>query len=190
MAIIFLQRLIRGRAIQNQMFEGRARRLELIKELKKHENFVDIEDVIDKRVNISELEEKNKKKKEEKNLQQLAEEHRQRMIDSAMDEILGSIVGQGIDFLSKELVRLGEQDRINAIVLRAEELRREREEKETQTRKKEERQRQLEDIQFNQLFAVYQKTAHTFIQDIIEDATRSSKYITLLYYYYYYYYYS
>lgn len=43
-SLILLQSILRGRAIQNMMFEGRDRRRELIEELKSDDAFVDIEE--------------------------------------------------------------------------------------------------------------------------------------------------
>merc|ERR1740129_510390 len=40
-AVLFLQRIIRGRAYQNQMFEGKEKRLDLINELRAAERFAE-----------------------------------------------------------------------------------------------------------------------------------------------------
>jgi hypothetical protein len=44
-AIILLQRLIRGRAIQNMMFEGKEKRLDLISELRATEEYKNSSDL-------------------------------------------------------------------------------------------------------------------------------------------------
>lgn len=46
-AVILLQRLIRGRAVQNEMFEGKEKRLELIAELRACENYKNASDLND-----------------------------------------------------------------------------------------------------------------------------------------------
>jgi hypothetical protein len=44
-AIILLQRLVRGRAIQNMMFEGKEKRLDLISELRATEEYKNSSDL-------------------------------------------------------------------------------------------------------------------------------------------------
>ncbi len=48
-AIILLQRLIRGRAIQNMMFEGKEKRLDLISELRATEEYKNSSDLQEER---------------------------------------------------------------------------------------------------------------------------------------------
>lgn len=109
LAIIFLQKLLRGRAIQNMMFEGKERRAELIRELKASDSFEDVDD-----------QPKSPTKSVPKDTQK---EYEQKLLDSIIDDMLGTIVGRGMDFLSKELVRIHQERKLAHMVQEAEKLR-------------------------------------------------------------------
>lgn len=85
-AIILLQRLLRGRAMQNMMFEGKEKRLDLISELRATEDW--------KRASNND---------EEKNL---IESYQERVLDGVSEAIQADIISKTMDNLSKELVRL------------------------------------------------------------------------------------
>jgi hypothetical protein len=102
------------------------------------------------------------------------EKQEQQAVDSALDEILGSIIGEGLDFLSKELVRVRQEREIAEMVRIAERTRRMREVEESARRQAEEQLRQREDAQFTQIMQIHQDTARTFLEDILEDAILSS----------------
>lgn len=72
-------------------------------------------------------------------------------IDEAMSELEGSSVGDAVDFLSKELIRLQEERRIHAFSMLAERRRRIREAEESGQRQVEERRRREEDEMFKQV---------------------------------------
>lgn len=57
-AIILLQRLIRGRAIQNMMFEGKEKRLDLIAELRATEEWKASSELEEERVLIENYQER------------------------------------------------------------------------------------------------------------------------------------
>lgn len=85
-AIILLQRLIRGRAMQNMMFEGKEKRLDLITELRATEDWKAQSDL-----------------PEEK---ELLAAYQERIKDGVAEALQSSIISKTMDSLSKELVRL------------------------------------------------------------------------------------
>lgn len=116
-AIILLQRLIRGRAIQNFMFEGKEKRLDLISELRATEEYKNSSDMA-----------------EEKNL---IEVYQERVLDGVSEAIQSDIISKTMDNLSKELVRLKQERRIAGMVRLAEDVRRKREAEESGRRQAE-----------------------------------------------------
>lgn len=70
---------------------------------------------------------------------------------SYVDGLSGEVIGDTLDFLSKELVRLQEERRIHAFMLLAERDRRLREAEESGRRQVEERRRREEDEIFRQV---------------------------------------
>nr|XP_033797324.1 cilia- and flagella-associated protein 91 isoform X2 [Geotrypetes seraphini] len=165
LAIILLQKLIRGRAIQNMMFEGKEKRLELIQEL---------------RITHALQEDGQLLKKKEKQAilalqrQRDLHEHKISMMDDHLSELEGRVLADMFDFLSKELVRLQEERRIHAFVMLAERHRRIREAEESGRRQVEERRRREEDEIFRQVVKVHQSTVDTYLEDIILNATDST----------------
>ncbi|PRP76947.1 hypothetical protein PROFUN_06225 [Planoprotostelium fungivorum] len=167
-SLILLQSILRGRAIQNMMFEGRDRRRELIEELKSDDAFVDIEE--------------SRAPKKESSHQQLLyvpgmqdplpsdEEYKAKVVESIFDSIIGNIVGDGLDFLSKELVRMRQMKELERMVAQAEEVRRLKEIRESERRREEQRQREIQDEVFTQVQRVHQKTARTFIEQAMDRA--------------------
>lgn len=85
-AVILLQRLLRGRADQNMMFEGKEKRLDLISELRATEEWKAATNM-----------------EEERNL---IENYQERVLDGVTEAIQSDVISQTMDNLSKELVRL------------------------------------------------------------------------------------
>lgn len=106
-AAVLLQRLLRGRAVQNAMFEGKSRRLDLIRELRAEEGAVDL---------------KSQSAADVDDTDEVAA-----AVDAACDALQADLVGQTLDFLAKELVRFRDERRIAEIVREAERERRVRE---------------------------------------------------------------
>ena len=79
-----------------------------------------------------------------------------------MDEL-----GAQLDFLSKELVRLQEERRIQAFVMLAERERRIREAEESGRRQTEERRRRTEDEMIKQIMKVHQDTVDGYLEQAI-----------------------
>lgn len=76
-------------------------------------------------------------------------------------------LGERLDYLTKELIRLQEERRIAAYVMLAERDRRMREAEEAGHRQREERIRRTEDEMFKQMMRVHQGTVDTYLQDVI-----------------------
>ncbi|XP_077985576.1 cilia- and flagella-associated protein 91-like isoform X2 [Glandiceps talaboti] len=158
LAVIFLQQVIRGRAIQNMMFEGKEKRLELIKELRSTHA-------------LQEAEQQMKKQEKQSTLnlqrQRRLHEHKESFVEEAMAQMEGAAIGDMLDFLSKELIRLQEERRIHAFSMLAERQRRIREAEESGRRQLEERRRREEDEIFKQVVKVHQNSVDTYLEDII-----------------------
>lgn len=106
-AIILLQRLIRGRAQQNMMFEGKEKRLDLITELRATEEWKAQSELPEER--------------------ELLAAYQERIKDGVAEALQSSIISKTMDSLAKELVRLKQERHIAAMVRLAEDDRRERE---------------------------------------------------------------
>ncbi|XP_018370555.1 PREDICTED: protein MAATS1-like [Trachymyrmex cornetzi] len=151
----FIQKLVKGRAIQCLMYKGRDRCRELIKELQSTQVF-EHEDYDEKTHMI--------------NLQQLQE---QSMQENRLCEILDSLEGKTIcgtlDFLSKELVRLEDERRAHAFALLAERERCTREAAEAGRRQAEHNRRREFDEMFKQIMKVHQDSVEAYLEDIVRE---------------------
>lgn len=145
-AVILLQRLIRGRARQNMMFEGKEKRLDLIAELRATEDW--------KRA--SNLDEEVK----------LIENYQERVLDGVSEALQSDIISSTLDNLSKELVRLKQERRIAGMVRLAEDVRRKREAEESGRRQAEQILRDREDVLYQELMSVHQGTVDSYLQNI------------------------
>lgn len=134
-AIILIQRLIRGRAMQNMMFEGKEKRLDLITELRATEEW---------KAN-SELPEER----------ELLAAYQERIKDGVAEALQSSIISKTMDSLAKELVRLKQERHIDAMVRLAEDDRRQREAQESGRRQAEQVLRQREDKLYDELMRVH-----------------------------------
>lgn len=146
-AIILLQRLLRGRAYQNMMFEGKEKRLDLITELRATEEWKAQSDLPEERM--------------------LIENYQERVVDGVAEALQSSIISKTMDNLSKELVRMKQERRIAAMVRLAEDERRRREAEESGRRQAEHKLRQREDVLYQDLMSVHQGTVDSYLQNII-----------------------
>ncbi|XP_066472204.1 cilia- and flagella-associated protein 91 [Tiliqua scincoides] len=165
LAVITLQKLIRGRAIQNMMFEGKEKRLELIREL---------------RTTHALQEDGQLLKKAEKQVtlalqrQRDLHEHKMSLMEKHLARVEGRALANMLDFLSKELIRLQEERRIHAFAMLAERQRRMREAEESGRRQVEERRRREEDEVFKQVIKVHQSTVDSYLEDIILNSIENT----------------
>ena len=127
-AIIMLQRLLRGRAHQNMMFEGKEKRLDLIAELRATEEW------------------KAASQGTEEEERTMIENYQERVLDGVSEGIQAEVIARSLDNLSKELVRMKQERRIAAMVRIAEDVRRRREAEESGRRQAEAILRQREDF--------------------------------------------
>uniref|UniRef100_A0A3P8ZHK7 Cilia- and flagella-associated protein 91 n=1 Tax=Esox lucius TaxID=8010 RepID=A0A3P8ZHK7_ESOLU len=158
LAVIFLQKLLRGRYIQNQMFEGKEKHLELIQELRTTHALQKEEQELqaaDRQLTLA--------------LQRDREQHTHKasLAASYWAGMAGAELADMLDFLSKELIRLQEERRIHAFSLLAERDRRRREAEESGRRQVEETRRREEDEIFKQVVQVHQDTVDLYLEDII-----------------------
>ena len=145
-AIILLQRLLRGRAMQNMMFEGKEKRLDLISELRATEEY--------KAASATQEE------------RSLIENYQERILDGVSEAIQATIISSTMDNLSKELVRLKQERRIAGMVRLAEDVRRKREAEESGRRQAEQILREREDVLYQELMSVHQGTVDSYLQNI------------------------
>ncbi|KFP90992.1 Protein MAATS1, partial [Apaloderma vittatum] len=157
MAVICLQKLLRGRAIQNMMFEGKEKRLELIQELRTTHALQE-----DRQLLLKAEAQMTQALQQERDLQM----HQLSSEESLLAREEGRALANIFDFLSKELVRLQEERKIHAFVMLAERQRRMREAEESGRRQLEERRRQEEDEIFKQA-REGDCTIDSYLEDII-----------------------
>ncbi|XP_021118773.1 cilia- and flagella-associated protein 91 [Heterocephalus glaber] len=158
MAVIYLQKLLRGRVVQNMMFEGKEKRLELIQELRTSHALQEDEKLV---------------KKAEKQVilalqrQRNLHEHKVSLLENHLAGLEGRALADMLDFLSKELMRLQEERRIHAFAMLAERQRRMREAEESGRRQGEHRRLLEEDQMFKEVIKVHRSTVTSYLEDII-----------------------
>ncbi|XP_077149734.1 cilia- and flagella-associated protein 91 isoform X1 [Ranitomeya variabilis] len=162
LAAITVQKLLRGRAVQNMMFEGKEKRLELIRELRTTHALQEEGQLL-----------KRRDKETTVALQRQREhrEHKASLQDEHLSRLEGDVLSDTFTFLCKELVRLQEERRIHAFAMLAERHRRIREAEESGRRQEEERRRREEDEIFRQVVAIHQSTVDSYLEDIILSTT-------------------
>lgn len=158
-ALVLLQKLLRGRAVQNMMYEGKEKRRELIQELR------EATDLLTSRE--PELVDKD-------DVERDRAERAARVLDSAVDSIQGEVASSMFDFFSKELVRMQEHQRVYRLSRVAGETRRIREAEEGGRRQAEEVFRAREEEVFEQVVRVHQGSAQTFISELIKESVAAS----------------
>jgi len=164
-AAITLQKVIRGRAVQNTMYEGKENRKELIEEIKTTHALQKMEQLV-----------KKEEKQEVVALQRQRKlyQNKQAFVDEALSRLEGEPVGDLLDYLSKELVRLQEERKIHAFCMLAERRRRLKEAAEAGRRQTEERRRREEDEIFKQVVKIHQQTVDTYLEDIVMESVQST----------------
>lgn len=162
-ALVLLQRLLRGRSVQNDFFEGKERCRGLIEELQAAQKAKDSEH-------------KYKALMEQEETQAV----QARLTEGVIDSIQGDIVYSTMDYLAKELIRQREAAKFEALRLQAETTRQQREDAEKLRRAAEEALRAREDLQFRQLQQVNDYTIHTFLSGLIQSCVDRSAYVTAL----------
>ncbi|XP_032688894.1 cilia- and flagella-associated protein 91-like isoform X2 [Odontomachus brunneus] len=156
----FVQKIVKGRAIQCLMYEGRNRCRELIEELQSTQTPEQNgeEELYDEKIHVVE----SQRLQDDKSVQ-----------EDRLCEILNSLEGKTVcgtlDLLSKELVRLKDERRAHAFALLAERERCMREAAEAGTRQMERNRRREFDEMFKQIVKVNQDSVEVYLEDIIKE---------------------
>jgi len=143
LAILLVQRLLRGRARQNMMYDGKEKRLALIEELLIVANVAPLAP--------NEVEER------------LLQAHEERLKDAVIETIQGDVMARTFDMLSKELVKMKQEKKIAKMVGMAENDRRVREADERGRRQAEQVLEHREDVLYGEVMRVHQGTVDTFL---------------------------
>merc|ERR1719281_876716 len=149
-AVLMMQRILRGRARQNVMFEGKEKRLDLINELRAAELWNAASTTDGEKKAVAAL--------------------RERAMEAGLESVVGSVVSETLDQLSKELLRFQEERRIAAMVKLAEKDRRLRQAQESGRRQAEERLRDREDKMFRQMMNVHQTTVDSYLEEVLSQS--------------------
>lgn len=149
-AALLLQRLLRGRAEQNMMFEGKEKRLDLIAELRITEEWRQASDLQEER--------------------SIIQNYQERVLDGVAEGLQAELIAATMDNLSKELLRYKQERKIAAMVHMAEQDRRRREAEESGRRQAEQILSQREDFLFKELMSVHQGRVDNYLQNIITNA--------------------
>jgi hypothetical protein len=152
-AVLLLQTLLRGRAVQNVMYEGKDRRLELI-----HEMRADL--LTDEAVASLEAEEAARR----------AEDNVGVGRDATADTAAGEVTAAGLDFFAAELVRSRELARLSQLAAAADAERRAREGAETARRTAELAERARKAEVYRQLRAVHASAADSLVDAAMASA--------------------
>ncbi|XP_018568756.1 cilia- and flagella-associated protein 91-like [Anoplophora glabripennis] len=159
-SVILLQSIIRGRATQMMIYEGRDTCKELIQELRYTVGFLKKE---------KELRRKEKLRVKAQQREELVQRDMVLRLEGTLGRLQGSIVGTLLDFLNKELRRLLEERKAHAMCLVNERERYVREAAEAGRRQKELRRRREHDEMFRQIVKVTQDSVDMYLQDIITE---------------------
>jgi hypothetical protein len=155
MAVILLQRLLRGRALQSEMYRCLENQRQLIRELRTVEA-------------LREVEEKAETSEE----REAAEAARQHMEQAATVE--GKIAGDMLHFLNHQLQRRLEERRIDAMMKLAERERRRREAVEAGQREQELRRQAIEDEAFRRVMGTNYETAESYLESIVNTSIETA----------------
>lgn len=157
-AVLLVQKLLRGRAVQNMMFESKERRLELIRELRHDEDLMRAAD---------------EAKAEDAKLAAAAELEAAQ--GATVDQLQGEVMTATLDFMAKELVRVRQAERVNALATEAARTRRMREAAESGRRQAEEAVRTRQDLVFRQLQRVHNQTADSYFDELVEGVVETGE---------------
>lgn len=152
--ILLFQRLLRGRKEQALMHKGKHDRAELIKELR----------AADLWKHAGEGNEEDNK---------LIDNYIEKLSNGVIDAIQGQAISQSLDFLSKQMIRIKEEQKINAIVMLAENERRKREAEEMGRRQAETILRNRQDIMYGELLEVNQATMDSYLNSLFANTVNN-----------------
>jgi len=145
--IMLIQRLLKGRKEQNMMYDGKYKRSELIKELRAADYW--------KSAGI--MEEENP----------ILNNYVDKVTNGLIDAIQGQNISSTLDYLSRQMIRIREEQKINAIVNKAEEERRKREAEEMGRRQAENIIRNRQDLLYKDMLETNQATMDSYINSLL-----------------------
>ncbi|XP_041968173.1 cilia- and flagella-associated protein 91-like isoform X2 [Aricia agestis] len=157
---LVLQKIIRGRAVQNLMVEGRTRAAELMQELKTTHG---LQQEDKERIEAEAVRARDYR------ITRTAAEQKEEAISALVEELCGGAVSAALDFLEKELRRLKEERRQHAYILIALREKTLREAAEAGRRQKEVQRRREHDEIFKQVVGVTQETVDLYLRDVIRE---------------------
>ncbi|KAA0149975.1 hypothetical protein FNF29_05595 [Cafeteria roenbergensis] len=152
-AVLLVQRLLRGRTVQNQLTDGKSRRMALIREIR-----------------LDLLRQAERRRVEEEEEAADAARRLQRDEDATLARLAGDAGSATLDFLAKELVRTEQKRRIARIAGRAATERRRREAEEGGRRQAEESVRAKQAMVWRQLGRVHEAGAASLVRETIDEA--------------------
>ena len=155
MAVILIQRLLRGRALQSEMYRCLENQRQLIRELRTVEALKEAEETAEDQ--------------EEKEAIAKAREARE-----SAATVEGKVVGEMLAFLNHQLKRRLEERRIDAMMKLAERERRRREAEEAGRREEELKRQAIEDEAFRKVMGVNYETADSYLQSIINRSIETA----------------
>lgn len=156
-AVLLLQRLLRGRAVQNDFYEGKERCHGLIEELQSASNAKDAE----------------YKWVPEQQREQF-QARQEALAQSVVDGVQGDVIVGTLDYLFKELTRQQEAAKIDALRDLAEATRKELENKEADTRERERQLRAKEEIQYKKLIKGSDASIEGYLTQLIGSAIQTT----------------
>lgn len=151
--IILFQRLLRGRKEQNMMHEGKSNRAELIKELRAADYW--------KTAGV--VEEENK----------LINDYVDKLMNGVIDAVQGHKIAETLDYMSKEMLRIKEEQKIFAVVNFAENERRKREAEEMGRRQAEDITQNRQNSMYKEVLEVNQGTMDTYINSLFSKTVNN-----------------
>lgn len=155
MAIILLQRLLRGRALQSDMYRCLENQRQLIRELRTVEALREVEE--------------HAETEEEREAAEAAREH----LEEAAT-VQGHVAGEMLVFLNHQLLRRREERRIDAMMKLAERDRRRREATEVGKREEELKRQSMEDEAFRRVMGTNYETAESYLEEIVNGSIETA----------------
>lgn len=144
-SVLLLQRLVRGRAIQNSMYEGKQKALQLIRELRIAEDPVETDEP------------------------PLASQ----LLDTTFDTMQGEVISKALDFIAKNIVRVAEERKVAAMVRLATHTRRQREAEESGRRQAEDALRKKRESHFSATMAVHASSTSRALDELFTAAVEA-----------------
>ena len=154
-AILLIQRLLRGRAVQNDFYEGKERCHGLIEELQSASSARDANKVW-----------------EDEQRRDAFREKQNAVVQSVVDEVQGDVMFGALDYLFKELKRQKEADKVNRIRAMAEKTRKERESVEIGKRHSEAEDNAVAEEQYSAIVHAVNNTASSYVLQLLSSTAR------------------